>query len=175
MSIIPSSFKRIIKKINFQPCRPISHRLLPNRYQLNKNGKIMRKKIGKSGFTLLELTISLATIVIMLTATLTTLDSIRVERGLLVGAELRTLHLAQKNYLIQALDHPGTIHLETLTLAELQNQGLAPLKLSAIEKAGLSTIQVNVLPPICTLDGSQNDFVKTNKSTGDLLYDVGPE
>lgn len=135
----------------------------------------MRKKSDKSGFTLLELTISIVTIGIMLAATLTTLDSIRVERGLLVGAELRTLHLAQKNYLIQALDHPGTIHLDTLTLSELQNQGLAPLKLAAIEKAGLSTIQVNVLPPLCTLDGTQNDLVKTNKSTGDLLYDIGPE
>ncbi len=133
------------------------------------------KKGRKKGFTLLEITIALATVVIMLTATLTTIDSFRTERGLSVGAELRTLHLAQKSFLIQALDHPGTIDLSSLSLTDLQTAGLSPSKLPGIEKIGVSTLRVNVIPPLCTLDGTQKDLAKTGKNSGDLLYDIGPE
>lgn len=133
------------------------------------------KKGRKKGFTLLEITIALATIVIILTATLTSIDSFRTERGLSVGSELRTLHLAQKNFLIQALDRPGAIDLSSLSLADLQTAGLVPTKLPGIEKVGVTTLRVNVIPPLCTVDGTQRDLAKTGKNSGDLLYDIGPE
>ena len=129
----------------------------------------------KRGFTLLELTIVLATIAILTTATLTTIDSIRVEKGLTVGTELRTIHLAQKHYLIQSLDHPGSIDLSSITLTQLQNSGTAPNSFPAIEKIGISSVRVNVIPPLCSVDGTQNDVLKTSKTTGDHLYDIGPE
>ncbi len=127
------------------------------------------------GYTLLEITIALATLVILLTATLTTIDSLKTERGLAVGAELRTLHLAQKQYLIQTLDHPGTIDLSALSLSELQNAGLVPKRLPGLEKVGISTLKINVIPPLCTLDGTEKDKIKIDKNSGDLLYDIGPE
>jgi prepilin-type N-terminal cleavage/methylation domain-containing protein len=127
------------------------------------------------GFTLIELTIAVATIGMIVTATLTTVDSIRVEKGLAVGAELRTLHLAQKHYLIQSLDDPGSIDLSLLTIAHLQETGVSPHSFPAIEKTGMSTVQVNVMPPSCSLDGTKGDTPKLNKATGDHLYDIGPE
>lgn len=132
-------------------------------------------KKSRKAFSLIELTIVLATVGILITATLTTIDSIRTERGLAVGAELRTLHLAQKHFLIQALDSPGNIDLSTLTLSDLQNRGLAPNPLPAVEKAGVSSLNVGVMPPIFTGDGSFGDSPKTDRTNGDLLYDIGPE
>lgn len=111
----------------------------------------------------------------MATVAFSTIDTLRTERGIRVGAELRTLHLSQKHFLVQSLDNPGSIDLSTLTLSSLQSQGLAPASLPALEKAGISGLRINTIPPTHSLDGLQGDQAKSNKSTGDHLYDIGPE
>lgn len=133
------------------------------------------KKRVVAGFSLLELTTVIATIAILATVALSTVDTLRTERGLMVGAELRTIHLAQKQFLIQSLENPGTIDLSTLSLTDLQNRGLAPASLPALQRAGMSGLRVNSMPPTHSLDGQQGDEAKTSPSTGDHLYDIGPE
>jgi type II secretory pathway pseudopilin PulG len=97
----------------------------------------------------------------------------RTNRGLNAAADLRLVWMAQKAYIVKHLNDPTALRLGSLTIATLRAEGFLPSAPLPSESYG--SIDASVMPPLHSMDGHDGDEAKTSRSTGDHLYDVGPE
>jgi len=128
----------------------------------------------ESGFTLVELSVAMGIIAILIAASSVGLSIYtKNQKAIQASYDLREVLVAQKQYITKHLSDNVSLNLAGLSLSTLRTEGFLPAANLPSEAWG--TIDCTVMPPTHSLDGTQGDIPKISRTTGDYLYDIGPE